>query len=80
MPCPFDIPCEYAQKQSFEGMTNGEVIKKVFPNIDFNRKQTVLVSGNTIVVSVDIGIKWIELRFNMDWWDAPYKGGEQNEN
>ena len=51
------------------------MIKKVFLNIDFNSKQNVLIFGDTVVVSVDIGIKWIELRFNMDWWNAPYKGG-----
>ena len=46
------------------GMTNGEVIQTVFPNI------SVYEHGSTYSVNN-------EYNFNATWWNAPYqKGGE----
>ena len=52
--------------QSFKCMTNGEVIMAVFP------ETSVYVHGGTYSVNN-------EYNFNSTWWNAPYKGGEQNE-
>jgi uncharacterized protein YoaH (UPF0181 family) len=47
-----------------EGMTNGEVIQALFPNI------SVYEHGSTYSVNN-------EYNFNSTWWNAPYqKGGE----
>jgi len=43
-----------------EGMTNGEVIQAVFPNI------SVYEHGSTYSVNN-------EYNFNATWWNAPYK-------
>ena len=44
-----------------EKMTNGQVIKTMFPN-----------------VKVDINNIYPEIfKINADWWNASYKGGEQ---
>ncbi len=51
--------------ECFEGMTNGEVIQALFPNI------SVYEHGSTYSVNN-------EYNFNATWWNAPYqKGGEK---
>lgn len=48
-----------------DGMTNGEVIQALFPNI------SVYEHGSTYSVNN-------EYNFNSTWWNAPYqKGGEE---
>ena len=57
-----DIP---SIPSAFEGMTNGEVIRALFPNI------SVYEHGSTYSVNN-------EYNFNSTWWNAPYqKGGEE---
>lgn len=57
-----DIP---SIPSAFEGMTNGEVIQALFPNI------SIYVHGSTYSVNN-------EYNFNSTWWNAPYqKGGEE---
>lgn len=49
---------------AFDGMTNGEVIQALFPNI------SVYEHGSTYSVNN-------EYNFNSTWWNAPYqKGGK----
>ena len=55
-----DIP-SVENKEEFDGMTNGEVIQAVFPNI------SVYEHGSTYSVNN-------EYNFNSTWWNAPYKG------
>lgn len=46
---------------AFEGKTNGEVIQTLFPNETmFEQTETCTYYGN--------------MRFDTDWWNAPYKG------
>ena len=52
-----------------EGMTNGEVLQALFPNM--KTEDTSVES--LIVTDIDRGY----VVFNRDWWNAPYqKGGE----
>lgn len=60
-------------KQTFEGMTNGEVIQALFPKIKV--KPLVGVKG-LLHVFFD---KKEDNAFDEDWWNAPYKGGKQND-
>ena len=50
-----------------EEATNGDVVKVLFPQIETKElsKAVVLTIHNTFSASCDI-----------DWWNAPYKGGE----
>ena len=52
-----------------EGMTNGEVIQTLFPNM--KTEDTSVES----LIGTDIDRGYVV--FNRDWWNAPYKkGGE----
>ena len=55
----------------FEGMTYGEVIKAVLPNITFQKAQDG-DSGEKCVIA------WtgenVLCEFPLDFWDSPYKG------
>lgn len=52
-----------------EGMTNGEVLQALFPNI--KTEDTSVES----LIGTDIDRGYVV--FNRDWWNAPYqKGGE----
>ena len=61
-----DIPLEHGSKarafcvEIAGGMTNGEVIQALFPNI------SVYEHGSTYSVNN-------EYNFNSTWWNAPYK-------
>ena len=59
---PTDNPriTEITVLKEFEGMTNGEVIQALFPNI------SVYEHGSTYSVNN-------EYNFNATWWNAPYK-------
>ena len=54
-----------SENKAFEGMTNGEVVKAVFPSF-------------TVEVNSDWVACWIDphdtIGFDKDWWNAPYKG------
>lgn len=50
-------------EESYEGMTNGEVLEAVFPNIDFCRNE---FDGSMWVDMEDIAT------FELDWWNSPY--------
>ena len=44
---------------AFEGMTNGEIIKALFPNVG---------------IVHDLNYLLRTMQFTDDWWDSPYKG------
>ena len=59
--------CKYFHLSETYGMTNGDVIQTLFPNI------SVYEHGSTYSVNN-------EYNFNATWWNAPYqKGGEEND-
>lgn len=51
-----------------DGMTNGDVIKILFPNIKW------WVNSDNEVFTINKYDKWIYL--DLDWWNATYKKGE----
>lgn len=55
-----------AENKCFEGMTNGEVIQALFPNI------SVYEHGATYSVNN-------EYNFNSTWWNAPYKAESEGK-
>ena len=59
-----DIATVQGVPSAFEGMTNGEVVKAVFPSF-------------TVEVNSDWVACWIDphetIGFDLDWWNAPYK-------
>lgn len=51
---------------AFEGMTNGEVIQALFPNEKmYEQTETCTYYGN--------------MRFDTEWWNAPYQKGGDDE-
>lgn len=61
----------------FNGVTNGDVIKAVFPNADCFEREIVNGLKYMTVWFADARISHV---FDIDWWNAPYKGGEEDEN
>ena len=55
----------------FNGATNGDVIKMLFPNIEVYQN----VRSN---VHAYIGIV-ADITAQKEWWDAPYREGDKNE-
>ena len=53
---------------AFEGMTNGEVMKAIFPDIE--------VTINEFLGSVVIDGAFGRFITTLDWWLVSYKGGE----
>lgn len=51
-----------------KGITNGGIIKAMFPNIDFIETDSACVYYG------------VNMRSNKDWWDAPYKAQEVKQN
>ena len=50
-----------------DGMTNGDVIKTMFPNAEYGEDEL----GNVFVISsAQLGY----IAFRKCWWNAPYKG------
>ena len=59
--------CINALPSAFDGMTNGEVIKALFPNETmFEQTETCTYYGN--------------MRFDTSWWNAPYKAESEDNN
>lgn len=53
-----------SKNKCFDGMTNGEVIQTLFPNV--SKYTNMLLENHSR-----------NILFNDDWWNAPYqKGGE----
>lgn len=49
------------------GMTNGDMIKTMFPNVECGKDEL----GNVFIISsVQLGT----IAFRESWWNAPYKG------
>ena len=57
-----------------KGATNGDMIKAMFPKIEI---YTDVINE---IVDVEICEDSSELRCSIDWWNAPYKRGNENGN
>lgn len=66
--------CKGLRKQTFEGMTNGEVMKALFPKIEVKEFSG---DGTIEVFGIDV-CKFEGVLMSEEWWNAPYKGSEQN--
>ena len=55
-----------------KGATNGDMIKAMFPKIEI---YTDVINE---IVDVEICEDSSELRCSIDWWNAPYKRGDEN--
>lgn len=68
---------------AFDGMTNGEVIKAIFPS-DTTETIETLVDGsfstnsNTRQVIVYPMENGLAHAFRAEWWNAPYKGASES--
>ena len=60
-----------ALPSAFEGMTNGEVIKAVFPNAEVTLPREPLLPISTVIVDYDENY---HNYYRIGWWNAPYKG------
>ena len=64
-----------------DNATNGDVIKAVFPNIDFYEGEVDKIGG---LISFYARDEHEEKRqrviITADWWNAPYKRGDTNGN
>jgi len=56
---------------AFEGMTNGEVIKAVFPNAEVTMPKEPLLPISTVIVDYDENY---HNYYRIGWWNSPYKG------
>ena len=56
---------------AFEGMTNGEVFKTIFPNLVFQKTQDEDSGKKCVLVWTG---EHILFEFDLDIWDSPYKG------
>ena len=53
-----------------DNLTNGEVIKAVFPNLKFEQSDVFVETAETWTIMSDKKDKlWVDL----DWWNSPYK-------
>lgn len=63
------------QDQIFDGVTNGELLKNIFPNSVVNSHLSDF-GANGIDMRIDFGTKHcFKLWFPTDWWHAQYDGG-----
>lgn len=72
-----DIAIKALKQQSFEGKTNGDVIKAMFPNVRILDMSEV---GVVQLVWEGVDVFLGESRnFNCDWYNAPYKESDNDE-
>lgn len=65
-----DMAIKALKQQSFEGKTNGDVIKAMFPNITI-----VEIFDGDIWFKIDNSF----LLLSESWWNSPYKESDKNE-
>lgn len=53
---------DFSYVLSTKDMTNGEVVKTIFPNVTIEHKKG----------AYDAGV----IMYDIKWWNAPYKGGD----
>lgn len=50
------------QKTSFDGMTNGEMLMSLYPNLKY------LIQNGRVITTIGVASS-----FDLDWWNEPYK-------
>ena len=82
-------PCEIQEAKAmaidalwaepYKGMTNGEVIKMLYPQGEIV-KGLYGISGNPLIcVNLNISTECSEMVFTEDWWNSPYEPQESEE-
>jgi hypothetical protein len=62
--------------EPYKGMTNGEVIKMLYPQGEIV-KGLYGISGNPLIcVNLNISTECSEMVFTEDWWNSPYEPQE----
>lgn len=64
-----DMGIKALKQQNFEGKTNGDVIKAMFPSVEVKEKN----NGYEVYFGVGTAIQF----FNHKWWNSSYKGGDK---
>lgn len=59
-----------------DNATNGDIIKAMFPKGKI-RREVSCTHDKTVFSFPDGTYFGTECRFNTDWWNAPYKGGQE---
>lgn len=59
---------------AFHGMTNGEVMQTVYTDSEISIDETWKTV--TVFLGADVDYCEDEVRFDLDWWNSPYKTGE----
>ena len=59
-----------------DGATNGNMIKAMFPYIEIKDNCDMYYSVNIENLSTDKGLNTVG--FKKDWWNAPYKRGDKD--
>lgn len=57
---------------AFEGMTNGEVLKILFPTFKAGE-----INSDTVVLEQFYPLPDCIMQFDRKWWEAPYKESEE---
>lgn len=57
--------------ETLEPLTNGEVIKAVFPNAEVTMPREPLLPTSTVIVDYDENY---HNYYRIGWWNSPYKG------
>lgn len=63
--------CDSVENKCFDGMTNGEVLQALFPNM-----KTEDTSFKPLI-GTDIDRSYVV--FQRDWWNAPYKAESEEQ-
>lgn len=72
-------------EQKYDDMTNGDVIKAMFPNAEYKHIKTMSGIEGIEVKGINglydnLG-QWCarDIFFHDDWWNAPYQKGAKND-
>ena len=65
-----NYPSNYVKNapSAFEGMTNGEVIISLYPNLKYT------IQSGRVVTTIGVASS-----FDLDWWNAPYKAESEDK-
>lgn len=64
-----DIP---SIPSAFEGMTNGDVLKTLFPTFKAGE-----INSDTVILEQLYPLPTCVMQFNRKWWNSPYKSEEK---
>ena len=57
-----------SENKTFEGMTNGDVIISLYPNLKYT------IQNGRVVTTIGVASS-----FDLEWWNAPYKAESEGK-